>query len=212
LKVGIIVGLRAEARIAWDLGGTVEIGGGTRAGAEAAAERLIARGVEALLSFGLAGGLDPALPPGALVIPRIVRAGGHDLLADAELISRLGGATCEMLCDSTQVVADAAAKRALFRTTGAAAVDLESGAVALAAERQGLPFAVLRAVCDPATRTLPPAAMIALDRSGGIRAARVAMSVLRAPAQIPALLALARDAALARRTLIRHLRLVGELQ
>ena len=35
---------------------------------------------------------------------------------------------------------------------GADAVDLESAAVARVAERMGLPFAVLRAVCDTADR------------------------------------------------------------
>jgi len=99
------------------------------------------------------------------------------------------------------VAADAAAKRALFATTAAQAIDLESGGVARVADLHGLPFAVVRAICDPAERDLPPAALVALDRAGAIGFLAVLRSVARRPGQIPGLLALGRDAARARRGL-----------
>ena len=71
-KPGIVVGLAAEARVARPLGWPIAIGGGTVAGAEAAAERLVREGVTALVSFGIAGGLDPALRPGTIVVPQEV--------------------------------------------------------------------------------------------------------------------------------------------
>jgi hypothetical protein len=59
----IVVGLKAEALLARRLGVPVMIGGGTAAGAEMAARRAVAEGATALVSFGLAGGLDPSLRP-----------------------------------------------------------------------------------------------------------------------------------------------------
>ncbi|HJS87682.1 MAG TPA: hypothetical protein VJ779_19690, partial [Acetobacteraceae bacterium] len=85
--------------------------------------------------------------------------------------------------------------------TGCAALDLESGPVAETASARGLRFAALRAVCDPATLGLPPAALAALSARGRIGPARVAASVAQAPRQIPALLRLARSANQARRAL-----------
>jgi len=199
--LGVVVGLVAEARIARRLG-VVEIGGGVPAGAAAAAERLVARGAGALLSFGLAGGLDPALAPGALVVPAEVVAGDGRFATDAALSAWLGGVNAPALLAGEAALADPAAKRAAFLASGAAAVDLESGAVARVAARHGLPFAVLRAVCDPGGRTLPPAALAALDSRGAIGAWRVLASVLAHPGQVPALLALAGDAARARRALV----------
>ncbi len=200
--LGILVGLAAEARLASPLGGIVAAGGGTAGGAEAAVRGLVARGVTRLVSFGLAGGLDPSLPPGALLVPRVVLVDGQGPCeADEALCDWLGGATQGALLAGDWVVATAAAKRALRERTGAVAVDLESGAVARAATRQGIGFAVLRAVCDPAGRDLPPAALAALDRAGGVGALRVLLSVLGRPAQVPALLRLARDAAAAQRAL-----------
>jgi adenosylhomocysteine nucleosidase len=208
--VGLVVGLAAEARIAAPLGCRVATGGGTAAGAEAAMRALIAQGVTGLVSFGLAGGLDPALPAGTLLVPRTLLLDGHDARqTDPALCAWLGGATPGPMLAGTAVVADADAKRTLHARTGAVAVDLESGAVALAAARHGIGFAMLRAVCDPADRDLPPAALAALDQAGAIGALRVLGSVLRAPGQVPSLLRLARDAAAAQRALRERVRLIG---
>jgi adenosylhomocysteine nucleosidase len=198
----MITGLAAEARLLRKLGCIVLVGGGTPEGAGRQAEAAIAKGATALISFGLAGGLDPAMPPGRLVVPRQVLWRSHIFQADAALCAALGGATCDTLLADDAIAARADQKRALHQATGATAIDLESGAVAEWANRHGLPFAVLRAICDPAGRDLPQAALAALDTAGAIGLGRVAGSVIRNPGQIPALLALARDARSARRTLI----------
>lgn len=204
--IGVVVGLAAEARIARRLGWKVAIGGGTPRGAEAAAQRLIAEGAGGLVSFGLAGGLDPQLRPGSLIVPSVVVACGIRYVADAELMHRLGGATAHVLLGADTVVASATRKRCLRNATAAAAVDLESGAVARVAAAHAKPFAALRAICDPAERALPSAALAALDASGGIGAWRVLTELARHPRQIRALLALAADAAAARRALVSRVR------
>jgi adenosylhomocysteine nucleosidase len=198
---GFVVGLAAEARLVRSLGWPVAIGGGTAGGARLAAERLVSGGITALISFGLAGGLDPALRAGSLLVPRAIITDEQHLPTDPGLSERLGGVSTPLLLGARDVVAGAAAKAALFAATRAAAVDLESGTVARVAVEHGLPFAALRAICDPAERDLPPAALIALDRQGAIGLVRVLGSVLAHPAQLPALLVLAADAAAARRTL-----------
>jgi adenosylhomocysteine nucleosidase len=212
----VVVGLAAEARIAGRLGLPVAIGGGTASGAAAAARRMVQAGATGLISFGLAGGLDPGLRPGTVLIAaevlcqrdRDARTETNGMAramcrfaTDPRLSSRLGGVTGHVVLGADMIVEDADTKRVLQQTTGAAAVDLESGAVARVAAEHGLPFAVLRAICDPAERNLPLAALIALDEHGAIGFARVLGSILAHPAQVPGLLALAADAAAARRAL-----------
>ncbi len=209
MTLGVVVGLAAEARIARALRAVVTIGGGTPGGAEMAAESLAAGGANGLLSFGLAGGLDPALRPGDLLVPRAVRAFGQSWPADPGLLAVLGGPTIELLLSEATVVASAAAKRRLWQATGAAAVDLESGAVAEAAIRHDLPFAVLRAVCDPASRSLPAAALSALNTAGRVRPWRFLAVALGHPGQLGALFALASDARCARRALAERVRALG---
>lgn len=201
----VIVGLAAEARVARRLASQVITGGGSRAGARAAVHQAIANGAQALVSFGLAGGLDPTLKPGAMVAPARVLSGTRRYTVDPALAARLGLQPTGTLLDWPHIVASVTAKQRLWQDTGALAVDLESGAVAEAAAEAGLPFAVLRAVCDPAGRDLPPAALAALDSKGAIGPLRIAGSLLRHPGQVPALIALARDATAARQALLRQI-------
>ncbi len=207
----VVVGLRAEARLARMLRLRVAVGGGTASGAVVAVARAVADGASALLSFGLAGGLDPAARPGLLLVPASVLCDGHWHAADPALLAWLGGATPHRLLAADAPAVSAGDKQRLWQDTGATALDLETCAVVRAAVAHRLPFAVLRAVCDPAEHDLPPAALAALDAGGTIGLARVAWSVARQPAQVPALLRLAADAAAARRALARRVRQVADV-
>jgi adenosylhomocysteine nucleosidase len=205
VPIGIVVGLAAEARLARGLGWQVAIGGGTTNGAAAAARSLLAHGVTGLISCGLAGALDPSLRPGDVLIPDAVIDSQQRFSTDPELSRLLAGPTSHCLLAATAIIASAEHKRRLWRETGAAAVDLESGAVARVATGAGLPFAVLRVVCDPAERSLPPAALIALNAHGSIGIGRVLASIFAHPGQLAALLRLAADAAAAKHSLRTHL-------
>jgi adenosylhomocysteine nucleosidase len=197
----LIVGLTAEARIARVAGWPIGIGGGGSAGAMVAAETMLRSGASGLVSLGLAGGLAPDLPAGTVVIPSMVRIRDDLLAVDLALAARLGGADGRSILGHDTIVVTAVEKQRLHAATGAVAVDMESGAVALVAQAHRVPFAVLRVICDPAARTLPPAALVALDQGGAIGLCGVIGSLLRRPAQFPALMRLAADAATARRTL-----------
>nr|UXE44788.1 hypothetical protein Hi04_10k_c377_00017 [uncultured bacterium] len=209
MRIGIIVGLSAEARIARRLGWPVAIGGGTEVGAQDAARHLIDAGAQALISLGLAGGLDLTLRAGAILVPRAVITGDERFVTDATLARRLGGVTPHDILGASAVAASVADKRRHHAQTGASAIDLESGAVAHIAAARGVPFAVLRAVCDPADRDLPPAALDALDAHGAIAVWRVLRSLAGHPEQLPALIALARDAMAARAALATRVRQIA---
>ncbi|MGO3516936.1 MAG: phosphorylase family protein [Acetobacter cibinongensis] len=203
-KPGILVGLKAEAKFIRHIfpHAAIAASGATRTGAQREAARLAACGADCLLSFGLAAGLDPALPAGTLIVPEAVQAWGTRYRCDPTLRHILGGTQPATLggtlLHSDHVVLTAEEKARLFAESGCAALDMESGFLARTAEEAGLPFAVLRVVCDPATRTLPPVAATVLSPDGGLNIGALAGSLLRKPTQIPALIALGRDAGKAR--------------
>jgi adenosylhomocysteine nucleosidase len=201
--LGFVVGLAVEARIASRFGYPVLAGGGTPEGAAAAANRLVEQGSKALVSFGFAGGLDPSLRAGTVVIPVSILSEDIMYAAEPSLAARFGGLTMHRLIAATTIAADAETKLRLYTTTQAHAIDLESGSVARVACARGLPFVAVRAISDPAERNLPPAALLALDRRGRVDLIRVLGSLLGQPNQLPALLRLASDAARARGALVR---------
>ncbi|MGH6719129.1 MAG: phosphorylase [Alphaproteobacteria bacterium] len=196
IPLGVVTGLRAEARLAEDAGLIARVAGGDATCAQACAERLAAEGARVLVSFGLAGGLDPALAPGTLVIADDVIDGTHRRATDPTWTGRLrgvlAGAVGGAMIGVGVPLATTPAKAAARAATGAVAVDTESHAVARVAQAHGLPFIVVRAIVDGATMALPPAALAALGCDGRIALGRVAASVIARPAQMPGLVRLAR--------------------
>ena len=117
-----------------------------------------------MVSWGLCGGLDPRLRPGDLILGAEVVSGEGAVRTDeavtSSLAQRLRGAgarvVVERLAASDAPVLTAAAKAELRRATEASAVDMESLIAGQYALEQRAPFAILRAVADPAERDLPP--------------------------------------------------------
>ena len=208
-----VTGLVKEARIAAGPGVLAIAGGGSAAALVAALERELARGVGAVISFGIAGGLAEDVASGTWIVARTIVTRAERWPCDAAwvriLAARLPGARTADLAGIDAPVADPAAKRALRRATGAAAVDTESHIAAALAAAHGLPFAAFRVVADSVRRSLPPAASVAVAPDGTISAGAVLGSLARAPAQLPSLLRTAIDARTAFRALSRGRRLLG---
>ncbi len=200
-NAGFVTGLAAEAALLEPYDVPCRAGGGGVTGAHDAAVKLCNLGVTALISFGLAGGLDPLLAPGTILRPRGVSSAGSQFAVDPELLDAFGGANCETVLAGERVVCSAAEKSSLFTASGASAIDLESGAVARVATNAGLPFAVLRAIADPAWVSLPNIVESALDSTGRIRFGVILRHAIRSPRDVSAFVALGRNAAAARKNL-----------
>jgi len=223
--VGIVCALPAEARhlgparrrgqaVAALAGGTLlAVNGMGFVAATGGARALIEAGADALLSFGLAGGLDPALEAGTVLLPRMVLAPGRSGIATAEpwrerVRQALGThlVLCEhSLLSSATAVASIDTKRVLFRETGAAAVDMESYAIAELASARRLPFLAVRVIVDGAADRLPRPVAAAADAAGSLRIGRLLAALASAPFEIAPLLRLARRY----RTASRSLAVVG---
>jgi hopanoid-associated phosphorylase len=206
-RIGIVTGMASEARIFGAAAMTISAGGdaaATRAGIAS----LIARGADRLVSFGIAGALDPNLKPGDLIIGCAVRT--HDGERQAvdqkwlvQLSAHLSSARVADVVGSSRIVGIAQQKAMLYRDTGAAAVDQESHWVADAARANSLPFIVVRAIADRAGDTLPPAVLVGLDTSGNPRTGAVVGALLRDPLQLPGLIRVAFQTRKAMKALLR---------
>lgn len=134
--------------------------------------------LHAVVSTGYCGALDPAIAIAEIVTATEVHDGSLVFPAQSPTHpSRRGG-----VAGADHVVASAAEKRELRAQTGAATVDMESHALARAAQLAGLPFYCIRAVTDIAREDMHLDFNAARDVSGRIRAGRLLRNSLRRPA------------------------------
>jgi len=194
--LGILCGLEAEAIIARRINeAQVACAASRPQMARWLARELVRRGAKRLLSFGIAGGLEPGLPAGTIIVGTQVQSkDGVTICTDdwvTSLVQKFPEAHCGPLWGSEYVVASVKEKRSLYEKSRCLAVDLESHCVAQIALEADLPFAVLRVIADAAETTLPRAATIPLLENGKPDIKRVLLNLLRYPRQLPELFHLA---------------------
>jgi adenosylhomocysteine nucleosidase len=215
--VGVVAALRAEARALGRArqyraesaasfgnlaflsdGSMLAVSGIGGAAAAVAALALIDAGVAALMTFGMAGGLDPNLGAGSVLLPAEVLALDGTRFATApawrERLSAAMSVHCAVgggvVLSSERAIESPQAKALAFRDTGAAAVDMESASVARVAADHQLPFICVRVIVDTAADALPRA-VVAASRAGRVQIARLLGGLIVAPGDVAALVRLA---------------------
>ncbi len=214
MTVIAVSGLRRESKIAGAPGVIALNRGNDPASLRTKLERALSDGAGAVISIGIAGGLAPSLRSGDCVIgSEIVTMDGGRIVTDRpwreRLLARLPSAYEGAIAASEGILFTAGAKGALYRATGALAVDMESHIAAEFAARHRLPLAALRVIADPSQSALPALAATAIGADGRVRVFAVLAKLLRSPAELPALLATGRQARVAYATLIVHRRALG---
>lgn len=207
--LGIICGMASEARALgrWAEHGLVRIGisGARPDQAESEARRLIEAGCRLLMSWGVAGGLDPEVRPGDLLIPSaVVDEGGGCWPFSLELGAAVAAAMpapfrwedhgqgrCILGLD--RVLLKPKDKAALFALTGAMTIDMETHRVARVAASRQLPALAIRAVGDPLETRLPRMVAQLLGEDGRPRLGQVALGLMQRPWDVGRLMRVKRE-------------------
>jgi adenosylhomocysteine nucleosidase len=158
----------------------------------------------------VAGGLDPKIGPGTVVLPEaVIGTDGSQLGVDLEwrgrLLTKIGDrldvSTSELL-EVARPISTAEEKLELHRRTGAGAVDMESAAISSVSMLAGVPFLAIRVVVDAATTPIPRDALGMFDEGGRLKRGSLFRFVLR-PLDWPGLILLVRSNAAAGRSMRR---------
>ena len=222
-RLGILTGLASELRLILKTAAITPppiyaCAGSDPVRARREAGRLIAEGAEALISFGLAGGLISRLRPGHIVLAeKTILPGGRAIEMDKEWAGRLlrlssgSGLAIEAgaIAGSDRIIPTPDEKHALAAQTGALIVDMQTHALAEAAEAARVPALAIRAVSDPADQAVSRIARVAVRPDGEVKTMKVLGMLCAAPWELPALLNLRRGQAAAFAALGRLIGLAG---
>ena len=207
-----LVGLAFEARIASGPG-VVVICRSTESDVAVSLKDAVKNGCRSIISFGVAGGLAPHLVPGDWIVASSVIDAQHthptDKVWSEKMLKMISGARHAPIVGADAAVAHPDAKRRMHVESGAAVVDMELHLVARFASANGLSFAAVRVVIDPAHRAVPAAALSGMRPDGGTSAIAVMLDLIARPSQLPDLLRVTVDAYAARRALLRASRMLG---
>jgi nucleoside phosphorylase len=149
--------------------------------------RLLCAGASRVIVAGLAGGLDPSLRTGDVVVDPCP--------------SGIDGLRQGAVHTSARLVCTTADKAALFGSTGAACVDMETDLVREAAESAGTQFVAVRAIMDTAQETLSPDLLALTDSDGHVKPLAVLRLLMRRPGALKELMRLRRSSKIALRAL-----------
>lgn len=213
--IAIICGLKSEeAALKSSVVGDyyhIGVSGADMARAEGMALGFCRKGARAVISYGIAGGLDSSLQTGTfLIADRVCDKSGDSVECDPHLlnaarhISERRNAVIGPLLGSEEVVATPEEKAVLWQEHKCLAVDMESFGVARAARLMNTPFFAIRAIADPASRSLPPAALGAVSPDGSTLVSKTLSAALRDPKQFSELMKLGGDASKAMKALKTH--------
>jgi adenosylhomocysteine nucleosidase len=182
-----------------------------------AAQILVDLKVDALVSWGVAGSLDPGLVAGDIVLPlNVLDDEGQIFHVNQEWHTALKntlnhpGVYSEGKLVSTQgVQQDGRLKSELHQTTQAMAVDMESAAIAKVAFTTNKPFVVIRTIFDTVAMHIPPSSTNATDQYGQVSMLKLMTGLIRTPSELLQYPKLVSAFAKAKRSLRRVVELCG---
>ncbi len=181
----------------------VESGIGAAAAAQATRALVAGHQPRWIISAGFAGGLDPRLAQGdILMADEIVDEQGHKLAIDFRLppdaTQMPRGLHVGRLVTVARIVGEPAAKRALAQRHAALAVDMESWSVAEVCRQEKIRFLSIRAISDAVDRALPrDIDNLVKRKSTAGRLGAAAGAILRRPSSIKDMWQLKEDALVA---------------
>jgi adenosylhomocysteine nucleosidase len=144
---------------------------------------LTKRRPDLVVSSGFAGGLKPGLASGTVVI-------AADETPDLRVALLAAGARAARFHCADHVATTAAQKRLLHETTGADAVEMESGVIGAVCREQKVPCAIVRVILDTADEDLALDFNQLMTTDQRLDGRKLALALLKSPRKVPALLRL----------------------
>ena len=163
---------------------TLVTGMGAIPAREALSKALESEKPACIVAAGFAGALNPGLNIGQVILDD--RDGVSEEICPG--FASMPDIVCGRVFSASRVLVDPRQKRRLQEETGADAVDLESQAIRVVAEQNGIPMLALRVISDAASFTLPLDFNRCLTPKGTMHLGYLLGYLIRHPSTLPALM------------------------
>jgi len=137
--------------------------------------------LEAVVSTGFCGALDPALREGQMIVAKEVLDWANKERYDCVEVTGGAGAISGLMVSQDRIAADREEKRSLRNDAGGVAVEMEAAGVAARVKRAGLPFCCIKVVLDRAEESFAIDWNRMRDREGRIARGKIMVHALRRP-------------------------------
>jgi adenosylhomocysteine nucleosidase len=146
--------------------------------------------LEAVVSTGYCGGLDPALQIGEIIVAtEVLDSANGEHFSCNDLDGHPGRG---VVLSQDRIATNAAEKQQLFQRTGACAVEMEAAGVAARAKRAGLPFYCIKGISDTATESFAFDLNRMRTIEGRVARGKIVIHALMRPTIVPGLFRLRR--------------------
>jgi nucleoside phosphorylase len=153
--------------------------------------------LEAVVSVGLCGALQPGLREGQILVATQIRGTASQDIFPACSVDIRKPYVSGVFVSQDRIASTAAEKSQLAEEYGAIAVEMEAFGVAARAKRAGLPFCCIKAVSDRADESFGIDFNRSRSPDGHISRGKIVLQAVARPAVIPELFRLKRRAELA---------------
>ena len=155
------------------------------------------RDISGVVSFGIAGGLNPNYKTGSVLLPSNVLTSDKGSIPTndcwrSSIAKNWPSANQQTLqLGVNEPVTDKVDKERLYRTHKAHAVDMESHIIGTYAQKRNIPFLILRSVADTSDTAIPEVALSGLDKNGKATPFKLIKKIFERPGDIKGLVTLA---------------------
>ena len=143
-----------------------------------------------IVSFGIAGGMDPKLRSGSVLLPKAVVTPDGAYFQTDDTWRRSVANNWPIVTDQSlqlgvnKVITSTNEKTQLFQATGAHALDMESHVIAAYAQKRGIPFIILRSIADSAKDTVPEIALAGMNKNGRATPLSLLRKIIQHPSSL----------------------------
>ena len=184
LKIGIVVGLKSEER-SIPKNNNIFVARGYGQEAYKAAKKVLKNNIDLIISFGLAGGMNPKIKNSEIIIPKKIFNEKFKFHKTSYFFNSYLEKKCkEKVISKVNLITSQKILNKKMNTSLIDAVDMEADFVFKAAREHNVPFSSVKVIFDDLKNPIPNFLISTINTKGQLKALNLFFLILKKPYRI----------------------------